>query len=263
MNQLVRLSGWSLRDTLPHNIMSPCVATDLTVAGPIVRYVLHNQIVGAAQSASSPQKMASKNLSVPQFSSLAGFRVDFEAKALWIPNHANFCCPWLWRQAKLVEHRRSSCWCERLRAQNPYPHNRPLYTIDNNYHTNIISIAGSNVTPLGGQNFSIAKLENGPLPPTGTRNTIFVGISDINLWLYRYHMPDVVSIPRNIFVKQFDSVLHAITAGTHDEFNVSFRKNRRITHLCLAFVQKKGQLKTSTTDLSSGFYIGGPTLVHL
>ena len=34
------------------------------------------------------------------------------------------------------------------------------------------------------------------------------------------------------------------------------KKNRRITHIACAFVQKKGSLKTSPTDFSSGFYIG-------
>ena len=74
------------------------------------------------------------------------------------------------------------------------PPNTPIsikYTIDSNYHTNIVSIAGSNVAALGSQNFAIAKLENGPLPQSTTKNTLIVGIADINLWLYRYHMPDV------------------------------------------------------------------------
>ena len=34
------------------------------------------------------------------------------------------------------------------------------------------------------------------------------------------------------------------------------KKNRQITHIACAFVQKKSQMKTSPTDFSSGYYIG-------
>ena len=137
------------------------------------------------------------------------------------------------------------------------PPNTPLtlrYTVDNNFFTNLISIAGSNFSSLGAP-YTITKLES-PFPTAGTINTIAIGVVDLNLWLYRVHMPDVVSIPKEINIKQFDSVLHPITAGTHDEFNVSFKKNRRVTHIALAFVQKKANIKTTTTDFSSGFCIG-------
>ena len=36
------------------------------------------------------------------------------------------------------------------------------------------------------------------------------------------------------------------------EFNVSFKKNRRVTHIALAFCQNKANIKTTTTDFSSG-----------
>ena len=137
------------------------------------------------------------------------------------------------------------------------PPNTPLtlrYTVDNNFFTNLISIAGSNFSSLGTP-YTITKLES-PLPPANTVNTIAVGVVDLNLWLYRVHMPDIVGIPKEISIKQFDSVLHPITAGTHDEFNVSFKKNRRVTHIALAFCQNKSNIKTTTTDFSSGFFIG-------
>ena len=57
-------------------------------------------------------------------------------------------------------------------------------------------------------------------------------------------------------MKQYSSTLRAITQGTHDEFNLDLKKNRRVTHIACAFVQKKGAMKTSPTDFSSGFYIG-------
>ena len=128
------------------------------------------------------------------------------------------------------------------------------FTVDNNYFTNLISIVGSNVTSLGAP-YTITKLES-PFPTAGTINTIAVGVFDLNLWLYHVHMPDVVGIPKEISIKKFDFVLHPITAGTHDKFNVSFKKNCRVTHIALAFVQRKANLKTTTTtDFSSGFYI--------
>ena len=48
------------------------------------------------------------------------------------------------------------------------------FTVDNNYFTNLISIAGSNVTSLGSL-YTITKLES-PFPTAGTINTIAVGV---------------------------------------------------------------------------------------
>ena len=145
------------------------------------------------------------------------------------------------------------------------PPNTPFtlrFTADNNYHTNLIQIAGSNVCSLptgGAVNYTISKLSNASVF-TSTNvngyNTIGVGVIDMNLWLYRVHMPDCVSRIKEIYVKQYTSTLHALTSGTHDEFNIDFKKNRRVTHMAMAFVQKKSQLKTTQTDFSSGFYIG-------
>jgi hypothetical protein len=135
-------------------------------------------------------------------------------------------------------------------------------TADPFYHLNLINIAGSNVSslPTGGPvNFTITRLTDAThfaSPNANNYNTIGVGIVDINLYLYRVHMPNAVSIPKEIYVKNYSSTLHAITSGTHDEFNVDFKKNRRITHIACAFVQKKGSIKCCPTDFSSGFYIG-------
>ena len=117
------------------------------------------------------------------------------------------------------------------------------FTPDPNYFQNIISIAGSNVCGLINKAFTIIDMKS-PNALIGTTNTIGVGIVDLNLWMYRVHMPDVVSMVKEINVKQFDSSIHSITTGnTHDEFPVSFKKNRHVSHVCLAFVQKSAGIK--------------------
>ena len=145
------------------------------------------------------------------------------------------------------------------------PPNTPFtirYTTDNNYHLNAIQLAGSNVCslPIGGPvNYTISKLTSANGFATGNtngtyQNLIGVGVVDMNLWLYRVHMLNVVNMSKEVYVKQYTSTLHPITPGTHDEFNVDFKKNRRVTHVACAFVQKKGQLKTTQTELSSGIH---------
>ena len=132
------------------------------------------------------------------------------------------------------------------------------FTVDPNYHYNILQIAGRNVcclptaTPT---NFSIGKLTSAT-SNAGTINNISVGVFDMNMWVYRYHLPNAVSVVKEIGIKQWTSVLHAIVQGTRDEFNIDFKRIRQITHIACAFVQKKGTLKTSPTDFSSGYYIG-------
>jgi len=143
------------------------------------------------------------------------------------------------------------------------PPNTPLslrYTVDPMYYLNLIQIVGSNISsfpvaPATPTNFTIGKLTSAN-SNAGSLNNISVGIVDMNLWLYQVHMPNVVGIPKEIYIKQFTSTLHAITQGTHDEFVFDCKKNRRITHIACAFVQKKGSIKTSPTDFSSGYYIG-------
>ena len=41
-------------------------------------------------------------------------------------------------------------------------------------------------------------------------------------------MPDVVGIPKTISIKQFDFVLHPITAGTHDKLMYHSRKTAEL-----------------------------------
>ena len=112
----------------------------------------------------------------------------------------------------------------------------------------------STLPNAGAVNLTIGRLTSA-LSNSGTANNISVAVVDMNLWLYRVHAPNAVSIPKEIYIKQFTATLHTIT-GTHDEFNVDFKKNRRLTHIACAFVQKKGAMKYSPTDLSSGYYIG-------
>ena len=154
------------------------------------------------------------------------------------------------------------CLAPMMYSDDLIPPNTPFslrFTVDPNYHLNLISIAGSNVCSLGAE-FVISKLTgaaNFSTPNVGLVNTIGVGVVDMNLWLYRVHMPDAVSIPREIYIKQFSSTLHAIASGTtHDEFNVDLKKNRRISHVACCFVQKKATMKTAPSDFSSGFYVG-------
>ena len=130
------------------------------------------------------------------------------------------------------------------------PHNTPftlIYTVDNNLFTNLISIAGSILFI--------------------TRNSIYhyqIKKSFYNSWYSKYYcsrggrskfvvVPWPISSVFQSKLKQFDSVLHPITAGTRDEFNVTFRKTRSVA---LAFCKKKANIKTITIDFSSGFYIG-------
>ena len=161
----------------------------------------------------------------------------------------------------------TQCLAPMMYSDSLIPPNTPFslrFTVDSNYHLNVISIAGSNVCSLptgagGAIPFVISKLSGATTfanANANNRNTIGVGIVDVNLWLYRIHAGNAVSIPREIYIKQFTSTLHAIAAGTHDEFNLDLKKNRRITHIACAFVQKKGSMKTTPTDFSSGYYIG-------
>ena len=132
------------------------------------------------------------------------------------------------------------------------------FTVDPAYDTNLISIAGSNVLSLPVGNvtpFSIGKLTSAT-SNAGLINSISVGVVDMNMWVYRVHMPNVVSRVKEINIKQCSSLLHGIVQGTHDEFNVDFKKNRQITHIACAFVQKKSQMKCCPSDFSSGFYVG-------
>ena len=125
------------------------------------------------------------------------------------------------------------------------PPNTPFslrFTVDSNYHLNVLQIAGSNVSslPFGAATpFSIVKLTSAT-SNAGSINTIGVGIVDMNLYLYRVHMPNVVSIPREIFVKQYTSTLHAITQGTHDEFNVDFKKKSTYYSYRMCICTKEG-----------------------
>ena len=79
-------------------------------------------------------------------------------------------------------------------------------------------------------------------------------------------MPDAVSIVKEIYIKQFSTNIHTVTNGTSDEFNVSFTKNRRITHIGIAFLQPAGLIKTSPSDFSAGYKIvaagGNPTVAE-
>ena len=156
----------------------------------------------------------------------------------------------------------TQCLTPAMYSDSLIPPNTPFsirLTVDSMFHLNLINIAGSNISslpvaPATPTAFTISRLTSAN-SNTGTLNNIGVAIIDANLWLYRVHMPDAVSIPRQIYIKQYSSTLHTIT-GTHDEWNVDFKKMRRLTHIALAFVQKKGTMKSAPTDLSSGFYIG-------
>ena len=69
------------------------------------------------------------------------------------------------------------------------PPNTPFslrFTVDSNYHLNVLQIAGSNVSslPTGPTPFSIVKLTSA-FSNSGSINTIKVGIVDMNLYLYR------------------------------------------------------------------------------
>ena len=102
------------------------------------------------------------------------------------------------------------------------------FTVDNNYHLNVLRIAGSSVCSLatgGAINYAISKLVGASTfatPNANNFNTTGVGIVDMNFFLRRVHMPNIVSDNSPLRVKQFTSILHPITAGTHDEFNVDF-----------------------------------------
>ena len=94
------------------------------------------------------------------------------------------------------------------------------YTVNSSFYTDILNISGSNVTSLETA-FSIGKLTS-PTSNAGSINNISLGVVDMNLWMYRVHMPNVVSRVKEINVKQCSSLLDTITPGNHDEFNVDF-----------------------------------------
>ena len=126
------------------------------------------------------------------------------------------------------------------------------------YYLDLVNIAGSNVCSLpagNATNFSLSRLSSAN-SNNGVLNNIGIGIVDISLWLYKIRLPSPTVGAKLLGLKQFSSLLHAVPNGTHDEFNVEFKRMRRITHIALAFVQKKASMKCTQTDFSSGYYIG-------
>ena len=118
---------------------------------------------------------------------------------------------------------------------------------------NIINVAGSTATNLPALGTFSTSMLTSATSNSGTVNNISVGVRDMWINLFKIHMPDAVSVVKEIYIKQFSSTFHTITSGNAEEFNVSFNKNKRITHIGCAFVQQRG-LKCSPTDFSAGFY---------
>jgi len=153
----------------------------------------------------------------------------------------------------------TQCFAPIMYSDDLIPPNTPFsirLTTDPNFYYNLINIAGSNVSTLpnaGATNLTIGRLTSAS-SNSGTANNISVAVVDMNLWLHRVHMPNS-TIPKEIYIKQYSATVHTIT-GQHDEFNIDFKKNRRLTHIACAFIQKKGAMKCCPTDFSSGYYIG-------
>ena len=125
------------------------------------------------------------------------------------------------------------------------------FNVDPSWYKNLIQIAGSNATVLGDA-YSLTTLASG-----FAANTINVSITDFKLYIARAH---VLSVPRSLkltyHLKQFSTFYAPLTAGTNNNFNFTFKENRRISHIVVAFVNATGlSFKYSPSDFSSSYTI--------
>ena len=125
------------------------------------------------------------------------------------------------------------------------------FNVDPSWYKNLIQIAGSNETVLGNA-YSLTTLASG-----FAANTINVSITDFKLYIARAH---VLSVPRSLkltyHLKQFSTFYAPLTAGTNNNFNFTFKENRRISHIVVAFVNATGlSFKYSPSDFSSSYTI--------
>ena len=148
------------------------------------------------------------------------------------------------------------------------PPNTPISLrcqVNTNFATDLVNIAGTNFNALGTANafWNILPIPVGGVPVgagVGTENQIYVGIRDITIWLARVRLPSPVSSAKLLGIKQFSSLLHAINQSPHDEFIVETKRNRRVSHICIAFTQpKNASLKTTQTVFDAGFSAGAAT----
>ena len=157
----------------------------------------------------------------------------------------------------------TQCFAPIMYSDNLIPPNTPFtlrLNVDSSYHLNLLNLAGSTDCSLPAVNavdLTFGKLSSAT-SNSGIKNNISVAILDMNLWLYRCHMDDAVSIPREIYINNFTSTIKPIT-GTTSEFNVDFKKNRRLTHIACAFIHPKNVVKFTPTDFSSGFEMSTTT----
>jgi len=142
------------------------------------------------------------------------------------------------------------------------PPNTPIslrFQCNTNFATDIVNIAGTNFNALGANLWTIVPIQSGGTVPV-TENVIYVGIRDITIWLARVRLPSPVSSAKLLGLKQFSSLLHAISSGNHDEFIVETKRNRRVSHICIAFTQpKNSSLKTTQTVFDAGFSMSAQT----
>jgi hypothetical protein len=134
------------------------------------------------------------------------------------------------------------------------------FTVDPNYATNVINIAGSNVSilPVGNAtNYTITSMSSAN-SNVGTINSLAIGVVDMQIWSYciKKAVPRSIDVPLRL--KQWSTTQIAIPNGSTgpSDLTAQFVKDRVITHVCLAFVQNKGTVQRSTTDLSAGFFVG-------
>ena len=151
------------------------------------------------------------------------------------------------------------------------PPNTPIslrFQTNTNFATDIVNIAGSAAAGLGTQAGTTAGAwQIQPLPSGGSvtlpsatgggnENVIYVGVKDITIWLARVRLPSPVSSAKLLGLKQFSSLLHAISQSNHDEFIVETKRNRRVSHICIAFTQpKNASLKTTQSVFDAGFSV--------
>ena len=144
------------------------------------------------------------------------------------------------------------------------------FNVSPTWWSEIIGIAGSNTC-------AIPAIVGPPAVAAGVAYTfsnaastfkpcsINICVTDMKLYLARAH---VLSIPRNIkhtyHLKQFSTYWSSLAnPGNNNNFSFSFKENRRISHIAIAFVNTSGSGTTfgkySPTDFSSGFSITGDT----
>ena len=118
--------------------------------------------------------------------------------------------------------------------------------VNSNWIQNIIGIAGSSITSIGGNpagnNFQVIALPETGVPPAATsNNTIYVAVTDFVLYMYKVPLQkEPRSAPGSIRMKKWVTNLYNLTSGSSINVTVSLQNMRHMIHIIIAFLQPTG-----------------------